>query len=37
LNEYNVTSFTPVTIGVLRLEIKARRQFPTGVIEWKEK
>jgi DUF1680 family protein len=37
LNKYNVTSFTPITTGALRLEIKAQPQFPTGVSEWKVK
>jgi hypothetical protein len=37
LNKYNVTAFTPVTTGALRLEITAQPQFPTGVIEWKVK
>jgi DUF1680 family protein len=35
LNQYNVTAFNPVTTGALRLEIKAQKDFPTGVIEWK--
>jgi len=34
-NQYNTTTFTPVTTTRIRLEITAKPNYSTGILEWK--